>query len=404
MKIGVIREGKVPPDKRVPLTPNQCREVMDRHPEVEVIVQSSPIRALNDDAYRAAGVVVQDDVSECDVLIGVKEVPKDQLIPNKTYFYFSHTIKMQPYNRDLLLRMMAMNIRMVDYEVITAPKGPRLIGFGRYAGIVGCYNGFLAYGKKTGAYSLKPAHQCADRKELDRELGKVVLPKDFKVVLTGFGRVGRGAAEVIATLGIKEVSSAEYLNGSFDEPVYTQINVTEYNARKDGEEFTRQDFYRDPEGFESTFMNYAGVSDMYVACHYWDSRSPFIFTREDVRKPEWNLKVVADISCDIDGPVATTLRPSTIADPLYGYDPITEQETPLEADGAVAVMAVDNLPCELPKDASEDFGNEFMNKVLPHLLNGDGEEIIKHATICEKGDLTATFEYLRDYVDGNSID
>lgn len=404
MKIGVIREGKVPPDKRVPLTPAQCRQLMDTYPDLEVVVQASPIRAFDDSEYEAEGITVREDVTDCDVLVGVKEVPKPDLIPGKTYFYFSHTIKKQPYNRDLLRKMMELNIRMIDYEAITEATGRRLIGFGRYAGIVGCYNGILAYGKKTGAFDLKPANQCFDRTEMEGELNKVKLPSDFKVVLTGFGRVGRGAMEIMQKLGLKQVTAEEYLTQDFEEPVYTQLSVSQYNATDDGTEFVRQRFYDDPAGHHSTFMRYAKVSDVYVACHYWDNRSPFIFTREDLRSEDWNIKVVADISCDIDGPVASTIRPSTIANPLYGYNPVTEQEDDFMSSDTVGVMAVDNLPCELPKDASEDFGNELIKNVIPHFFNNDSEEVLKRATICENGDLTERYLYLRDYVDGTVVE
>lgn len=394
----------MPPDKRVPLTPTQCRELVERYPELEIVVQSSPIRAFADAEYEAQGIEVKEDVTDCDVLVGVKEVPKTDLIPNKTYFYFSHTIKKQPYNRDLLLKMMELNIRMIDYEAITNAGGRRLIGFGRYAGIVGCYNGILAYGKKTGTFDLKAANQCFDRTEMEGELSKVKLPANFKMVLTGWGRVGKGAKEIVTALGVREVTAEEYLTQDFNEPVYTQLNVAEYNAQNDGSAFDRQGFYDDPSGYHSTFMRYAAISDVYVACHYWDNRSPFIFTREDVRSENWGIKVVADISCDIDGPVASTIRPSTIADPMYGYNPQTEEEGDFTADGNVGVMAVDNLPCELPKDASEDFGNELIKNVIPHFFNGDAEEVLKRATICADGDLTECYTYLRDYVDGTAVE
>ena len=222
---------------------------------------------------------------------------------------------MQPYNRDLLLKMFDLNIRMIDYEVITEASGRRLIGFGRYAGVVGCYNGFLAYGQKNQSYTLKPANQCEDRVELEGELKKVQLPKNFKVVLTGYGRVGRGALEIVEQLGLKKVDPSAFLTETFDEPVYTHINVESYNARDDQQPFDRKAFYADPSGHHSTFMRFAEVADMYVACHYWKvvhhSSSP-----EKTCATRMERKVVADISCDIDGPVACTLRPSTIADPL----------------------------------------------------------------------------------------
>jgi saccharopine dehydrogenase (NAD+, L-lysine-forming) len=404
MKIGILREGKVPPDKRVPLTPAQCRKLKDENPTLELVVQESPIRAFADDEYRAAGIDIVADVSDCDVIIGVKEVPKDQLIADKMYFYFSHTIKMQPYNRDLLLQMMSLNIRMVDYEAITNEKGSRLIGFGRYAGIVGCYNSFLAYGQKTNSFQLKAANQCADRVEMESELSKVKLPSNFKAVFTGFGRVAHGAAEIVNALGLKQVSVEEYLTQEFDEPVWTQLNASDYNAKDDGQPFDQLAFYGDASGHHSTFMRFAKVSDVYVACHYWESGSPFIFTREDVRSSDWNIKVVGDISCDIDGPVASTIRPSTIAEPMYGYNAITESEDDFAAENTIGVMAVDNLPCELPKDASEDFGNELIKNVIPSLLNNDADGVISRATICANGDLTEEYSYLRDYVNGTVVE
>jgi len=401
MKIGVIREGKVPPDKRVPLTPKQCIEVMEKFPGTEVVVESSPIRKITDEAYKKAGVKVVTDVSDCDILIGVKEVNKEDLIPNKIYLFFSHTFKKQPYNRDLLNKILEKNIQLVDYEVLTSKNGHRLIGFGRYAGIVGAYNGFLTYGKKHNLYDLKPANQCEDRVEFEQELKKVKLPNNFKVVLTGFGRVGHGAREVIDLIGLTEISPEDFLNKDFDKPVYTQLKVKDYFAREDGKTFDENTFYESGEGHVSTFKRYLKVVDMYIACHYWDSSSPFIFTREDLKDEDIKVSVVADISCDIDGPVASTIRPSTIADPIYGYNPQTEQEDDFMNEGIIAVMAVDNLPCELPKDASEDFGKELIDKILPSLLVDDKDSIIERGSETDlNGNLTKHFAYLDKYIKG----
>lgn len=401
MKIGVIREGKIPPDKRVPLTPKQCVEVMQKFPGTEVVVESSPIRKITDDEYKNAGIKVVDDVSDCDILIGVKEVNKKDLIPNKKYLFFSHTFKKQPYNRDLLNKILEQKIQLIDYEVLTAPNGKRLIGFGRYAGIVGAYNGFLTFGKKHQLYNLKPANQCEDRVEFEEELKKVKLPNNFKVVLTGFGRVGHGAREVIDLIGLKEVSPDDFLNKDFNEPVYTQLKVQDYYARKDGKPFDKSAFYESGKGHISTFKRYLKVADMYIACHYWDSSSPFVFTREDLKDDNIKVSVVADISCDIDGPVASTIRPSTIADPIYGYNPKTEQEDDFMKAGVIAVMAVDNLPCELPKDASEDFGKELIDKILPSLLVEDKDGIIERGSETDlNGNLTKHFAYLDKYIKG----
>jgi saccharopine dehydrogenase (NAD+, L-lysine-forming) len=402
MKIGIVKETKNPPDKRVPLSPENCEELKATFPTIELVVQSSDIRAFKDSEYTDLGIDVVSDVSYCDVLLGVKEVKKDRLLANKTYFFFSHTIKEQPYNRDLLNFMLKKNIKMVDYETLTYPKNGRILGFGRYAGIVGAYNAFLAFGVKSGDYSLKPANECHDYKELKEELKKVKLPNDYKIIISGDGRVGKGAEEVIHTAGIYEVSPTDFLTSTRDEPIYTQLSVKEYNKRKDGAAFTKGEFYTNPELFESDFKRFSDIGDMYIACHYWDADAPFIFSREDAKSPDFNLKIVADISCDIDGPVASTIRPSTIDKPLYGYDPQTETEVDFMTKDAIGVMAVDNLPCELPRDASEDFGNELITKVLPSLINEDSETIIERATICENGKLTSYFSYLQDYVDGKN--
>lgn len=402
MKIGIIREGKTPPDKRVPLSPEQCERILNEYPDVEIYVEKSEIRKFKDSEYERLGVAVVDNVEHCDVLMGVKEVPIDELIPNKKYLFFSHTFKKQPYNRKLINAILEKNIQLIDWEVITNSKGQRLIAFGRYAGIVGAYNGFLAYGKKTGKFDLKPANECEDRAEMEAQLDNVVLTDNFKVVLTGKGRVGGGALETISCMPqIKEVSPEDFLSKDFDHPVYTVLGVSEYNKAKDGSAFDKKQFYADPsDKFESDFLKYAQVADMFIACHYWDNRSPFIFSREMAKDPNWKVQVVADVSCDIDCAVACTIRPSTIADPIYGYNPATESEDDYMKDGIIAVMAVDNLPCELPKDASVDFGEMFIEHVLEPLLGNDPENIIERASETKGGQLTPHFEYLQDYVAG----
>ena len=400
MKIGVLKEEKVPADKRVPLTPKQCRLLLNTYPDIEISVKSSAIRCFSDAMYIAEGIDVVDDLNDCDVLIGVKEVPKESLIANKTYLYFSHTIKEQFYNRELLLKMIELNISMVDYEELRNKQGKRLLGFGRYAGIVGAYNGFLTYGLKSGKYNLKEAHNCEDRIEMESEISKIKLSNE-KIIVTGNGRVGNGIMEIMEKSNVREVSKLEFIQDTFNEAVFVHLNTMDYNVKKDGSITVKQEFYSNPELFKSTFMDYAIHADIFIAGHYYSSGSPFLFTREDAKSPDFNLKVVADVSCDINGPVACTIKPSTIANPIYGYDKQSEQEINFRDEGAIAVMAVDNLPCELPKDASEDFGNEMLAKIIPSLLISDDEQIIANATICKDGDLTPNFEYLRNYVNGN---
>ena len=399
MKIGILREGKTPPDKRVALSPAQCVKVQEQYPNVELVVQPSPIRRFLDEEYLSLGVKIQEDLSDCDVLIGVKEVPKKDLIPNKTYFYFSHTIKEQPYNRDLLLKMLDLNIRMIDYETLTNANGKRLIGFGRYAGIVGCYNGFLTYGLRTGSYNLKAAHLCEDRKEMESEFTKIKLPA-IKIVVTGSGRVGNGALEVINAIGVKEVSKEAFLSKEFDEAVFVHLNTMDYNTRIDGTGDSKSDFYANPKDYCSDFMKYAKLSELFIAGHYYSADSPYLFTREDAKHSDFKIRTVADISCDIDGPVACTIKPSTISDPIYGYNPQAESEDDFTKPDVISVMAVDNLPCELPKDASEDFGAEMIEHILPCLLGEDSEKVIARATICENGSLTEYYQYLNNYAYG----
>lgn len=401
LTIGIIREGKVPPDKRVPLTPKQCRSLLDMYKDLKIIVQPSPIRAYKDEEYRAEGIGLNEDLSSCDLIIGVKEVNIEDLIPNKKFMFFSHTIKKQPYNRELLRAIIDKKIELIDYEVLKNLKGKRIIGFGRYAGIVGCYNGFLTFGLKHKLYELKPAHLCKNRLEVEEELKKVALPDHTKIVLTGFGRVGHGAREIIESIGIKEVSPEEFLEKQFNEPVFTHLDVEDYFERKDGKEFSKQEFYSQPELYRSCFKKFAEQADMYIPCHYWNSKADFIITREDFKDPKVKLSVVADISCDIDGPVACTIRPSKIGDAIYGYDPVTESEKDFTKDGVIAVMAVDNLPCELPLDASEDFGEELMKEVIPALMSGDPDGIIDRGTeTTNEGALNKHFTYLQAYLEG----
>ena len=400
MKFAIIKERKNPPDRRVVFSPEKLAEARELFPKAEFIVESSDIRIFPDEAYRTLGFKVTDDVSDCDVLIGVKEVPIAHLIPNKKYFFFSHTIKKQPYNRKLLVAMLDNHIEMYDHETIVKKSGARLIGFGRYAGLVGAYNGFRALGLRDGLFNLPKVETLADLDEVKAQLDKITLP-NIKILLTGTGKVALGAKEILDHLKIKEISDALYLTSKFAEPVYVMADVMEYAKRKDGKVGDKWEFYKDPTGYESNFMPYAKETDYFIAGHFYGNNAPYLFTREDAKHPEFNINLVADISCDVDGPVASTLRASTIAEPFYGYDAKTESEVAFNAKNAITVMAVDNLPCELPKDASEGFGDMFLEHVIPAFFNNDERGILKRAKITtENGKLTERFSYLQDYVDG----
>ncbi len=399
MKFAIIKERKNPPDRRVVFSPEKLAEARAQFPDAEFIVESSDIRVFPDASYAALGFKVTDDVSDCDVMIGVKEVPIEYLVPNKKYFYFSHTIKKQPYNRKLLQVMLDKNIEMLDHETIVNEKGFRLIGFGRYAGLVGAYNGFRALGLRDDLFNLPKVETLADLDAVKAELDKIKLP-NIKILLSGTGKVAKGAKEILDHLQIKEVSDALYLTSKFTEPVYCLVDVMEYSKRIDGKVGDKWEFYKDPTGYESNFMSYAKETDYFIAGHFYGTGAPYLFTRDDAKHSDFNINLVSDISCDVDGPVASTLRASTIADPFYGYDPQTETEVTYDAKGAITVMAVDNLPCELPKDASEGFGDTFLKHVIPAFFNDDKDGVLSRAKMSENGKLTERFSYLQNYVDG----
>lgn len=395
----LIKERKTPPDRRVVFSPEKYAETKSKFPEGIYKVEFSDIRVFPDKQYQDQGFEVTNDVSDCDVLIGVKEVPIENLVPNKSYFFFSHTIKKQPYNRDLLRAILDKNITLYDHETIVNKEGFRLIGFGRYAGLVGAYNGFRALGLRDNLFNLPKVETLADLNAVKAELDKITLP-NIKILLSGSGKVAHGAKEILDHLQIKQVTDAMYLTSQFTEPVYCMVDVMEYNKRTDGKVGDKWAFIKDPTGYESNFMPYAKETDFFIAGHFYGNNAPYLFTRADAKHPDFRINLVADISCDVDGPVASTLRASTIAEPFYGYDAQSESEVAFNAPNAITVMAVDNLPCELPKDASEGFGDMFLEHVIPAFFNNDADGVLQRAKITENGKLTEAFAYLQGFVDG----
>lgn len=400
LTFALIKERKNPPDRRVVFSPKTCQEVIKQFPNSRIIVEASDVRIFPDEAYRQAGFEVLDDVSEADVMLGVKEVPVDALIPNKKYFFFSHTIKKQPYNRKLLQTILQLGIELYDHETIVGRNGNRLIGFGYYAGLVGAYNGFRALGLRDGLFELPKVERLHNYEEVKAELDKISLPP-LKIILSGSGKVAKGAKEILDHLKIREITPSEYLSKEvFDEAVYSAIRIADYNKRKDGGPFDKQEFYKDPSSYESDFMKFAKTSDMFIAGHFYGTGAPYLFTREDAKKNDFRINLVADISCDVDGPVASTLRASTIASPFYGYDPKSEKEMDFLHPNTITVMAVDNLPCELPRDASQGFGDMFVEHVLPAFFDRDENGILNRAKItAADGKLTDKFAYLQDFVE-----
>ncbi|MFI5202992.1 MAG: NAD(P)-dependent oxidoreductase [Flavobacteriales bacterium] len=399
--IGLVKEGKTPPDKRVPLTPAQCVLVMKKYPHVRIIAQSSDLRCFSDQDYRDAGVEVADNLTGCDIIMGVKEVPVNMLLHDKIYMFFSHTIKKQAYNQKLMREMIARHITLVDYEVLVDNEHKRIIGFGRYAGIVGAYNGLRLYAERNEDEYMIPAHACTDLKEMLEQLHRLHLRRGYKIVVTGSGRVGKGCVEVLDAAGIKKVSPADYLVKEFNDMVYTVLESEDYYEALDGSKFDETHFRANPFKYKSVLTKFTNVSDMYMACHFWDNRGPVLLSKEEINQST-RLDMVADISCDIGLPVACTIRASSIAEPFYGYDPKTGKEANYLDPNVIGVMAIDNLPCELPRDASHDFGNALIKQVFPFMFAEDGmhSNVITGATICEKGKLTPKFEYLADYAYG----
>jgi len=398
MKIGIIREEKNPPDSRVPLNPGQCRALMDRYP-IEILVAPSPNRCFKDEEYLAEGIKMQSDLSDCEVLMGVKEVPPAALVADKIYFFFSHTIKKQPYNRSLLQTILKKNIQLIDYEVLTNAEGQRLIAFGVFAGMVGAHNGVMTYGRRTGNFELPRMNSFFDYAAAKAAYAKMRLP-NFRTVLTGTGRVASGAVTVLEDIGIRKVTPADYLSNHYDEAVFTQLACQDYVARKDGKDFENTDFYQHPADFKSTFLPYARCSDLMVNGIYWDNAAPAFFSIEEMRQPDFGIKVIADVTCDI-APIASipaTIKASTIADPIFGFDPKTGSEVLPHQKHVIDMMTVDNLPNELPRDASTAFGQQFSDHIIEALIDKENSPVIQRASITLDKKLGPHFKYLTDYV------
>ncbi|MFC2097436.1 NAD(P)-dependent oxidoreductase [Bacteroidota bacterium] len=400
IKLGILKETKVPIDRRVPLIPTQTKLLLEKFSNLEIFVQPSEIRCYSDNEYRELGIELKNDLSDCDILIGVKEVDVTKFIKGKTYLFFSHTTKKQEYNRSLLQEIIRKKISLIDYEHLTNANNIRLVAFGYWAGIVGAYNGIIGWGLRTKSFSLKPAHKCRDMEEMFKELQNANL-KNIKILITGGGRVAHGAMKTLKALNIRKISPDDFLNNKFNEAVYSQIDPDYYVRRNDGEKFELNHFINNPADYQSIFSAFTKVADLYIPCHFWDKRSPAFMTIEDMKAPDFNIKLIADISCDIRGPIPSTIRSSSIDSPFYGFDPYTGEET--EAFGSeknISVMAVDNLPGELARDASLDFGNKLIEEIFPSLFGEDHNEIIKRATIVKSGKLTEKYFYLQSFADG----
>jgi saccharopine dehydrogenase (NAD+, L-lysine-forming) len=398
MTIGILRENKLPVDRRVPFSPEQCRQIIDAFKGVNIIVQPSNHRCFSDDMYTSYGIEVNDDISKCDVLFGVKEVQPNGFIPNKVYFIFSHTIKKQDYNKKLLKEVLDKKVRLVDYELLSDKNGIRLIGFGRFAGIVGAYNALRTYAHKNKIATIKGAHELSGYKAMVTEIKKVEFPP-IRFAVTGHGRVANGALEFLSEVGVGKISVDEFLeNSSSDKSVVAQLLPGDYVKHAEGENFDLNHFFKHPEAYSNNFIRFLPLTDVLIAGAYWDPNSPKLFTKENLKSSDFNIQVIADVTCDINGSMPTTLRASTITNPVYDYNKISDkEETAYSSKNNISIMAVDNLPCEMPREASISFGKTLIEKVLPELIPS-ASEIINKASIAKGGKLLPNYMYLNDWV------
>jgi saccharopine dehydrogenase (NAD+, L-lysine-forming) len=396
-RIGLIRERKKKPDERVPFTPKQCAYIQTKYPSIKIVVEPSPNRCYTDQEYISQGIELTDDLSTCDILMGIKEVPVDDLIPGKTYFFFSHTKKKQPYNQKLMHALIEKRIRMIDYECLTYSDEQRILGFGLFAGIVGAHNGLLTYGRKFGLYELPAAHTLKNYKELLAAYEHLKLP-NIKIVMTGSGKVAAGVLDIFTQLDIESVEPSDFLTHEYEYPVYTHLTGADLYTRKDNDLFFRDDFHANPEAYKCLFSRYVNQADVLMNGIYWEQKIARLFNKEDIKRNDWRLDVIADITCDVNGSVPINVGATNIADPVYGINRNTlEQTAPYQnSKDIIDIMAVDTLPNELPRDAADYFGLHLSKYILPEILKPESE-ILKRATICDNGKLTKQYEYLSDY-------
>ena len=395
LKIGLIKEGKTPPDNRVAFTPEQCKWIQENK-EVRIIVQASPDRCYSDEEYREAGVEIKEDVSECTVLFGIKEIPDEMLLEGKTYFFFSHTKKLQHYNQEMLQTIIKKNITLVDYECLLHKDGTRLLGFGFFAGVVGAHNGLYAYGKRTGEMDLKRVYQLKNLQELIHSYFELKVPL-IKIAVTGSGRVSNGIVEVMSLLGITEVTTEDYLSDKeFTYPVFVHLKGADLYENIETGEYVREEFHANPEKYKCLFPAYLSETDILMNGVYWDTGIPRLFEMEDMQKDSFKITTIADITDDVQGSVPCNLGDSTIKDPVYGIDKMTGKRTEPYLPGSLDLMAVGNLPNELARDASKYFGEQLLKFILPDLIDG-GSEIITDATIVKDGELTEDYAYMEEF-------
>ena len=395
LQIGLIREGKIPHDNRVALTPAQCKWLHMNFDDVQVVAQHSDIRCYTGQEYERAGVLVKEDLSECNLLLGIKEVPVDMLLEGKTYMFFSHTKKMQPANQKLFKVLLDKKTTLIDYECLEHEDGTRIIGFGFFAGIVGAHNGMMAYGNRTGAFSLQRVGSVNSFQKLIHTYFGLKLP-NIKIAVTGTGRVAHGVLEIMNLMGIHEVETDEYLEGEFTYPAYVHLKGANLYAHKETGKYNRADFHANPQNYNCRFTEYIYNTDILINGIYWEKNIARLFEMKELKKENFRIKTIADITDDLNGSVPCNLGDSTIADPVYGVDKTSFKKTAPYLPNSVDIMAIGNLPNELARDASRYFGEQLIKYVLDDIRLG-GSKLIKHATMIDAGKLNEPYLYMKDY-------
>ena len=396
MQLGLIAEEKLPPDNRVALTPAHCKWLVKNIPNLTIVVEASSTRCFTNEEYTRAGIPIVTRLINCNYILGIKEVPYHKLLPNVTYLFFSHTIKKQAYNKKLLQTVLQQKITLVDYECLKHADGQRILGFGFFAGVVGAHNGIMAYGIRTGAYSLPRVYQQKDLQSLMHNYFGLKIPA-IKIAITGSGRVAHGVLEVMNLMGIIEVEPEDYLSTAYNYPVYTQIKGADLYQQTATGTYSRKHFHANPSQYHCLFANYLQSTHILMNGVYWDENTPRLFTKEQIQHPSCTLETIADITDDEGGSVPINLGDQTIENPTYGVCKTTFAKTQPYLPNSIDVMAVGNLPNELPRDASRYFGEQLIKHILQPLFDGNSE-IITQATIATNGTLTAPYHYLQQWV------
>ncbi|MBI29655.1 MAG: hypothetical protein CFH21_00557 [Alphaproteobacteria bacterium MarineAlpha5_Bin11] len=403
--IGIIKESRRD-EKRVPLIPSQVKNLINKYSDLKITVQPSSHRCFIDKEYEKMGAIIDNNLDKCDLILGVKEIEPSLLIPSKTYIFFSHTSKIKSdYSaaaqgtpgmdkKELLKEILQKNITLIDYENIRDNQSNRYLGFGRFAGIVGCYNSLNLYLERIGESAMPRAYIEDSFKKIKDNISK----KNFdnaKILVTGDGRVAKGVLEFLSFANIDAVEPGEFNSYNKSKSVYCNLPTSLYVKSKNNREFNLQNFIQYPDMYASSLEDYLPYATLLISAHYWDPKSPVLFNKKNVQNYK-NLIAIGDITCDINGSIPTTLRSSTIEKPYFYIDRDSLEEVKNDKN-SLAIMAVDNLPSELPKNSSEEFGGGMVSEVIPFIIEKDDGRIM-NATICSNGKFCRSYEYLNDYI------